>query len=33
MNWTTIPGSDTNHFSVVPINPINSAVFYRLKLP
>jgi len=32
-NWTTIPGSDTNHFSVVPINPINSAVFYRLKLP
>ena len=32
-NWTTVPGSDTNHVFVMPVNLTNAAVFYRLKLP
>ena len=29
-NWVTIPGSETNTSMVVPINPANPTVFYRM---
>ena len=32
-NWITVPNSNTNYFFVMPMNPTNPAVFYRLKLP
>jgi len=32
-NWVTVPGSTTTNRVVVPIDPINSSVFYRLTLP
>jgi glucose/arabinose dehydrogenase/plastocyanin len=32
-SWTTIPGSSTTNHVVVPIDPANSNVFYRLVVP
>ena len=32
-NWVTIPGSSSTNTLVMPMNPGNPAVFYRLKLP
>ena len=29
-NWVTIPGSETNTSVVVPLNPANPTVFYRM---
>lgn len=32
-NWVTLPGSTTTNHVVVPIDPANGSVFYRLALP
>ena len=32
-NWVNVPGSDTTNRVVVPIDPANGSVFYRLALP
>ena len=32
-NWVTVAGSTTTNHVVVPINPANGSVFYRLALP
>jgi hypothetical protein len=32
-NWVTMPGSTTTNHVVVPIDPANGSVFYRLALP
>jgi glucose/arabinose dehydrogenase len=32
-NWVTVPGSTTTNRVVVPIDPANGSVFYRLALP
>ncbi|MEI2727220.1 MAG: PQQ-dependent sugar dehydrogenase [Verrucomicrobiota bacterium] len=32
-NWVTVPGSATTNRVVVPIDPANGSVFYRLALP
>ena len=31
-NWVTVPGSETTNRVVVPIDPANGSVFYRLAL-
>ena len=31
-NWVTVPGSTTTNRVVVPIDPANGSVFYRLAL-
>ena len=32
-NWVTVPGSTTTNHVVVPIDPANGSVFYRLAVP
>jgi hypothetical protein len=32
-NWVTMPGSTTTNHVVVPIDPANGSVFYRLAMP
>ena len=32
-NWATVPGSTVTNLVVVPIDPANGSVFYRLALP
>jgi len=32
-NWFDVVGSETNTQSVIPIDPVNPAVFFRLRLP
>jgi len=32
-NWVTVPGSAATNHIVVPINPPNASVFYRLAMP
>jgi len=32
-NWVTLPDSTTTNHVVVPIDPANGSVFYRLALP
>lgn len=32
-NWTTVPGSAATNRVVVPLNPANGSVFYRLAVP
>ena len=32
-NWATVPGSTVTNRVVVPIDPANGSVFYRLALP
>jgi glucose/arabinose dehydrogenase len=32
-SWTTVPGSTTTNRVIVPIDPANGSVFYRLALP
>jgi len=32
-NWVTVPGSTSTNRIVVPIDPSNGSVFYRLALP
>ena len=33
INWVTLPGSTTTNRVIVPIDPANGSVFYRLALP
>jgi len=32
-NWVTVPDSSTTNRSVVPIDPVNGRIFYRLAMP
>jgi fibronectin-binding autotransporter adhesin len=32
-NWVDIPGSGSSTQAVIPVNPANPAVFYRLRMP
>ncbi len=32
-NWVTVPGSTATNHVVVPIDPANGSVFYRLAVP
>ena len=32
-NWVTVPGSTTTNRVIVPIDPANGSVFYRLAIP
>ena len=32
-NWVTLPGSSATNQYLIPINPTNGAVFYRLFYP
>jgi len=32
-NWLTIPGTDATNQALVPVNPANGSVFFRLIYP